>query len=61
MLCDPLYQIWVHRDFLVLTSTAESLFEKSGFYQNEAKMPEKRLRISQTVMLKRAFGKSLFQ
>lgn len=47
--------------FLVLTSTAESLFVKSGFYQNEAKMPEKRLRISQTVMLKRAFGKALFQ
>ena len=28
---------WVHKDFLVPTSTRESCFEKSGFNQNEAK------------------------
>ena len=28
---------WVHKDFLVPTGTPESSFEKSGFYQNEAK------------------------
>ena len=28
---------WVHKDFLVPISTPESCFEKSGFYQNEAK------------------------
>ena len=28
---------WVHKDFLVPTSTPESCFEKSGFYQNETK------------------------
>ena len=28
---------WVHKDFLVPTSTPESCFEKSGFYQNAAK------------------------
>ena len=28
---------WVHKDFLVPTSTLESCFEKSGFYQNETK------------------------
>ena len=28
---------WVHKDFLVPASTPESCFEKSGFYQYEAK------------------------